>query len=310
MKKFIPSKEKIMDTMSELGSATKKMTDDMADKTREGKKLVEEKYEKMKYEYDLKTLRPIFENDLSPDLYSNSTVIRIVNYDKRMENDVCQGAVGFEEKIRQANALCLYSRYAEKTGINFYPAIKESVYCVNPYNENMYICIDDYFDYIKKAKIAELENVAYSLGAKHIKISFKEKKKTFSLKNSKINIPYKDIINVGISHGISKDDLEEIRVETDAIFEGNDIPSEPTLTYFKEESDIVSLIKMRTDTESQNKIKSKTYLFEYCRSQDMQENTAADIDSIVKKLGISANSSVENQVQSSKKMVLEYSIEF
>ena len=53
-------------------------------------KIVDEN-RKNKEEKDFKKLHPLFENDISGSSLQKERVIRIVNYDSRLENKVCKG---------------------------------------------------------------------------------------------------------------------------------------------------------------------------------------------------------------------------
>lgn len=227
-----------------------------------------------------------------------------------MENEACKGSIGFNEKIKQETVLHLYSDYALQSGITFYPCLEETFYIADPFRENYYICLDDYFSYLKKAKVNELENIACSLGAKHVKISLKEKKKTFVSHDVKMKAEFKSKdhthAKTNMQHTTSSDEYTNVEVASELDFNQNDTVKTPELIYFKYESDIQSLIEMRMN----NKIKSKTYTFNYNNNHELQEKAAASIDAVIKKLNCNGNSSIVSEVESQKRIVFEYSIEF
>lgn len=311
---FKETKAKIIKNASEAGRIIKKNLEEVPGKVKEGKEFLEVQYGKAKYDMDKKRLHPIFESDLAEYTSNKPFLIRVVDYDKRMEVEACKGAIGFVEKIKNENILNLYSEFASQAGFQLYPCVTETIYCANPYLDNFYVGLDDYFKYIKKAKVDELETVAYSLGAKHVKISFKEKKKTLVSKDANGKVKGNAFgvakVNGDMEYSMSSDEFSNIEVYTEVDFDGNDVPSRPELTYFKQESDIAALIRMRLDEDNMNKIKSKTYTFNYYSNREMQEKTAANIDVILKKLNCSGNGTVVSEVQSERRMVLEYSIVF
>lgn len=319
--KFKIDKEKIMNKMGELGEAAKKtidvtsekakqVIDDTSEKAAEGTKYLGEQYEKAKHELDLKLYNPVFEDELQAYDFKLPFIIRIVKYDKRMENEACKGSIGFSDKIKQENILHIYEDFAEQLGITFYPCIKDTIFCANPYKENFYICLDDYFTYIRKAKVDELETIAHSLGAKYVKVSFKEKKKTFVSNNINAKAGYGKKVSIKAENNQVKDEYSGIEVAAEVEFNGNSEPVKPELVYFKNESDINALIKMRLDKENRNQIKSKTYVFSCHDNRGMQEKTAITIDAMLNKLGCAGNSSVVSEVQTECRTVLEYSIVF
>ncbi len=53
--------------------------------------------------------------------------------------------------------------------LSFYPNEHNRFYYVDPSNERLYIALDNYYDYLKIARVSELQSVAQLLGAKHLK---------------------------------------------------------------------------------------------------------------------------------------------
>ncbi len=58
--------------------------------------------------------------------------------------------------------------------LSFYPNAHNRFYYVDPSNKNLYIALDNCYDYLKIARVSELQSVVQSLGAKHFKVSYKE----------------------------------------------------------------------------------------------------------------------------------------
>ena len=139
-----------------------------------------------------KLLAPVFKETLLEPTYKKPFLLRIVDYDKRLENEVCFGSVGFEDKMKKEDVLHLYSEYASNSDIVFYPYLEETIYCANPYKKDFYINLDYYFDYLEKAKVNELKAIAHALGAKHVKISLIKEKKRFIKSNAKLSKKLKD----------------------------------------------------------------------------------------------------------------------
>ena len=305
-------KEKIKSKVDELGEVTKKVINETSEKASEGKKVIEEQYTKAKNEIDKARLSPVFKEDLLDVNFKQPTVLRIVDYDKRLENEVCFGSIGFEEKAKTDNILHLYTNYAINSHMTFYPYLEETIYCADPYKENYYINLDEYFSYLKKAKINELEKIAYVLGAKHVKISIKEKKKTLISRTSKGKLSIKDNPygkgSAGYESSSYSDEFAEIKIECDTSFEGHNNPVMPEVIYFKYDNDIKSLIEMRLNDE--NAIKTKTYSLDFTTGRDMHEKTAANLDTLLKKIGCSGNKTVTNEVEDQKRFSFEYTIEF
>lgn len=267
-----------------------------------------------KYEFDLKTINPVSEERFNSVDYHVPSIIQIMEYDKKMDNPVCEGAWGFQEKIKDKSLLCLMSESVEKTEIEFIPYMSNTFYYKNPYIDNTYICLDEYFQFIEDAKVHELEMIAQSLGAKNVKITFKELKKTLVSNsgngNAKVKLPFtkKNNMNVNASHNASENQFSNVEIASEIEFVDRKDPVEPKLVYFKGNMDIMALIKMRL--EKDNPIKSKTFKFNCVQGRDMQKSDAASIDAILEKKGFSGNVSIVSEVQEEQRKVLEYSIEF
>lgn len=267
-----------------------------------------------KYNFDLKTINPATPEKLFSPEYDFPSMIQVLEHDKKMETPVCKGAFGFHERIKDNYLLCIMSKYADQVGITFMPYITETIYCQNSYDERMYICLDDYFEFIHDAKIHELEKIAQCLGAKKVSISFKTVKKSLVSDNTdssmKIKMPFnkKKTFGASYSHDAASNEFSDIKIASEIEFDGNKAPEEPELTYFKGNSDITSLIKMRLDPELP--LKTKTYEFHCGQSREMREKDAAGIDAVLKAKGLSGNATMVSELQLEQRKILEYKIEF
>lgn len=300
---FKELKEKAVGVAQEAASKSKELADKSMELAAEAK-----------YEFDLKTINPIHEERFNSIDYHVPSIIQVLDYDKKMENPVCEGAWGFQERIKDKSLLCLMSESVEKTELKFIPYMSNTLYYRNPYMENTYICLDEYFRYIQDAKVHELETIAHSLGAKKVKIAFKEMKKTLVSNNksgeAKVKLPFskKSGMEVNVNHIDSENQFSNIEIASEIEFVDRKDPVEPKLTYFKGNMDIMTLIKMRL--EKDNPIKSKTFKFNCVQGRDMQKNDAVSIDAILEKKGLSGNVSIVSEVQEEQRKVLKYSIEF
>lgn len=284
------------------------------EKAKEGFDAVAEQVSDTKYEIDMKLINPITKQQLEAFEYNIPSLIQLVESDRKMDNPVCADALGFQETIKGKTLLCVLNKHIDDTGINFEPCIDENFYCKNPYIDNEYIRLDDYFSYIEKAKVNELELIAQSLGAKKVKIVFKKQKKTLvsnaAQVNAKIKLPFgkKDGANANINHNAKSNEYGDIKIASELNFKGKATPAEPELIYFKGNSDIISLIKMRLSSD--NPISSKTFEFECGSGKELQHKDAMGIDAVLEKKGFAGNASIVSEVQEEQRKVLEYSIEF
>lgn len=273
-----------------------------------------------KSELDRKRLRPVFTEKLLSVATNVSSIdeirsaripsmICIVERDKkRSGSEACSGAVGYRMTVKGMEILNIYEDSARQLGMWFYPNISKTIYYADLYQNNFYICLDEYFDYLKKARVNELEMVAQDLGAKRVQITFKERKKTFIMKNARADVKLEKIKASG-SYGKADSEYSSIEIAADVKFSGHDTPVEPKLVYFKNESDIEKLVQMRTGS-NKNKIESKIYRFQCNKSSGIKEKEAAQIDAVLGQLKCSGTASISSEAQRESRTDLEYSIEF
>lgn len=150
----------------------------------ETKKIVDLAQEKMNAK-KVKSLNPFYSSDLE-----NTTLpklVQIVSRDKNYDdNSLCKGSIGFMSDNKTMPLLNVFADSTQEYELSFYPTEHYRFYYVDPSNEKLYIALDNYYDYLKIARVSELQSVAQSLGAKHFKVSYKEQ--TDSYINKKLTI--------------------------------------------------------------------------------------------------------------------------
>ena len=238
---------------------------------------------------ELNTLRPIFIEDLKNPTFVLTKFIRVSEPDrKHQESSLCDGSIGYYIKN---DAINIYANNVKDFGIKLYPDDDAEFYFVDPYDDKLYIYIDDYFSYLKSSRINELEKIAQDLGAKHFKITYKEKQKSFS------------------NH---KDNSSNIKFFTNYVTVDMSIvehaPIKPQLKYLERDQDINHLIDMRMDENSP--LLNQTLLLKLSQSTDMKEKDAMLIDAVYKGLKCSSEFSVLSELKNESCRYLEYEIEF
>ncbi len=266
-------------------------------------------------EMERKTLRPVFAEELRPvgEKSAFPSVIVIVPRDKRREEStVCAGAVGYWTSVKGLDFLNLYQDVAGQLGLDLYPRVEETFYHENPFCPEMYIELDDYFNYLKKARVDELERIAQDLGARHVTITFREKKETFVKRTAKQEAAGRLPNSSAKAQHSSESTQEEytgMEVAADVHFSGNGQPAVPQLVYFKRESDIEQLIQMRTGG-SGNPVQSKTYHFQCSRLSGMNQQEAGKLDAALAQLKCGGTATFSSKIQQESRTELEYHIEF
>lgn len=293
-----------------------KANDAVADVQKGGKK-VADKYADTVDAINRKIYDPVSKDEFLADSFDFPTMVRILDKNIHADKEVCKNAVGFRHLVAKNSVLELIKKEFPDNKIRFYPNLNAPFYYRDPYDELLYISLDDYFEFIKTQKVSELENIASSLGAKYVKIVFKEKKKSFVSAEAKKGSKSKskkaigkgdDHVEESESVKVSASDLHELEVASEMEFAGNSEPERPNLVYFKNDSNIESLISMCLD--GKNPPKSKTFTLSYNRASDLNIEAALKIDAVLDKLGLAATASVKSEVEKEKRMFMEYQIKF
>jgi len=303
---IIEAKEKVQDIAAKVVADVKK-----------GGVQVSQALEEAKLEMERKNLRPVFPADLNASTISsapNPSMVRIVERDKkRSEKEVCKGEAGYLTKVKGMEILNIYEDCARHIGIQFYPNISKTIYYIDPFQPNYYVSLDEYFVYLKNARVSELAMIAKDLGAKKVIISLKEHKKTFVANDVKVDAKVKKGGASGSASGTydrTDSDISSVAIADEEEFSGHDTPVKPRVVYFRNESDIVKLIEMRMDTKKQNKIKSKTYTLQYSKSSGIKEKEAAEIDAVLSQMKCGGTATISSEAQRESRTDLEYHIEF
>ena len=315
IKKF--SKESLKNVASKIGSATASVASSIGEATKnaavtvtenikEGTAQFAKQQDLKKFENDKKKLCPIYKEELLAEDFILPTLINIVEYDKRMENKACEGAVGFLTG-KDIKVLNVYKEHVSLLDVNFYPLMEETVYHIDPCVEKLYIKLDEYFAFLKKMRVDELTTVAQDLGAKHVEIILKSNTKSTTSANMNGKLGAKKN-GIDFNSTRTKNEVSGVEVAAKIDFAGSDKLVEPKLVYFKNESDINALIKMRLDSENGNKILSKSYSLQYGNSSGIKMSDAAKIDTAL--AGIKCGISVSNEAMAEYNTILEYNIVF
>lgn len=286
----------------------------------QGAKVLADKTKDEAYLRRLKKYNPLFpEVYLSLD-FNLPNVIIVVDDADRKGIDVCEGAIGWLSKDSGIEVMYLYDEAVPMSGLTFIPTAEcNKAYHVDSFDRSRFIQVDNLFKKVQEDKLAELEQVAYSLGAKRCTIEIVESteekqqaKKKFSLKES---------VKFGsVSASNSESTEQEMRQATkkegknysESIFRGSDNPKRPELKWFAHDENIKGLIEMRCNDI--NSIQTKTLKLMGSSSATMSQKTACAIDSAVGKLGgkasVKGEGSMEAQASSESKSTLIFTVEF
>ena len=273
--------------------------------------VIKDSAESKSREMELKALHPIFLEDLDSADFLLSKLIRVTDIDKRhAESDVCQGSIGYISEQKELRIVNIFRDKVDAFGLSFYPDVDSEVYYVDPSDRDKYIALDDYFSYLKVARVNELQKIAQDLGAKHFRVTYKEQKTSFSRNAVKAKGNAKapnGTITADAEHDLSASAVSNVEVAAEMQCLGH-APTEPKLCYLQREPSIQSLITLRMDKASP--MLHQKYTLKLSNSSGIKEKDAVKIDAALKAMKISGNTTVINEAQNESRRFFEYEIDF
>lgn len=282
-------KKAFADFMSKASEISKKT----AVKIQEGAETFSEQTKKSLYEQRMKKYNPLFKETFRSKQFRLPNVIEIVDDAVRRGIDVCEGAIGWTDKVNDVEILHLYDEWIKESKIQFLPVAKcDAVYCVDPFDKNKFINVTSAFERTTSEKLAELEHIAYCLGAKSCSIEIAET--TAQLDSARIKMAAAK--EASVENSVSSHQQNKQGGKTVSYFDGNNKPTRPTLKWFAYDDNITGLIEMRCS--GNNSIRSKVLELSCSSSVTMSQKAALAIDKILK---VKASMSME------KKAIQEYS---
>ena len=265
-----------------------------------------------KRERELKALRPIFEEALDSPEFTMTKIIRVSDMDKKhAESEVCKGSIGFKSEHKGVTIINIYTEKADKYGLTFYPDRDSEIYYVDPFDRDLYVALDDYFHYLKVARVNELQRIAQDLGAKHFRVTYKESLNSESEDHQKGTVKglqkaSKSDETLEAEHNISEKNSSTIEIAAEMECIGHD-PVEPKLIYFQKDDSIKNLIHLRM---SDNTVKHQKFTLYCSQSSGIKVNDAVKIDAALASMKYSSRASVASKAQSEARRYFEYEIDF
>ena len=275
---------------------------------KKGAAAVKESAEESRKRMDLRALQPIFPETLSQTDFFMSKLIRVVERDKKhAESDVCQGSIGFLTDKGGLRVVNLFTDSLDSFGLSFYPDMDCEFYYVNPADQDNYIALDEYFDYLKMVRINELQRVAQDLGAKHFKVTYKEERTSFSEIRGKVQAKAENAGNTDGEHESTQKKYSMVDVAAEMYMTGH-VPQIPTLVYLAKDDNVKNLIHLRmTGGEDFHNHRISIKL---SKSSGIRESDAVKIDAVLKGMKVSGNATVASEAKNESRRYLEYEIDF
>lgn len=186
--------EKAKETLSNFWQKTT----DISKKAAEGAKAIAEQTKKNIHESQAKKYTPVIESEFFNADFRLPNIIKIVDDSANRNFITCDDAIGWIEKHEDVDVLHMYAEFVAKCGISFIPISQiDNVYCKDHFDVRKFINSNQFFEKTTEEKIAELEHIAYNLGAKSFSVEIVETDYSNNTKNLSINA------NVSLGGGIS-----------------------------------------------------------------------------------------------------------
>lgn len=298
-------KEKAKESLANVWKKTADISKKAASEISKGAKNLSDQTKESIKTYQLNKYKPLSAKEFKSKSFNIPNVIEIVDDAVRRDIVVCEGAIGWTETHKDVEVLHLYDEYINKSGLNFVPvACCDNVYYVDPFDKTRFINVSDIYAKTTEEKIAELENIAYCLGAKSCSVEIIESNAEVSSTKIK-TIASVNNVPANAACDISNKKANKQSGKAISYFEGHDSPKRPQLKWFAHDDSIKALIEMRlADAKS---IKSRVLELKSASSATMSVKVASAIDKIIK---VKASMSMEKQAIKEHSNRLLFEVEF
>lgn len=317
MDKAAQTGKKGMDAASTVLAQTADKSKELAGELAKGAKALSEKAKEDSYNRRMKLYNPLFPEEYFGEEFFVPNIIQIVDDAVRRDIDVCKGAIGWRGKKKGVEVLFLYDEFVNECGLQFVPKVEcNDIYYVDPHDRKRFIQIDKIFEQTQEEKIAELENIAYCLGAKICTIEIEESEIKHDKKQ--VKAAGKQSLRVE-SIEASREEKFNAELQSDSSlkyksknvtkFKGNDEITTPKLKWFAYDDNMKNLIEFRC--KGGNAVEEKTLTLKGASSATMSRTAAASIDTAVSEFGLSKQSYAmeANSIKESSKTFI-YHLEF
>lgn len=299
------SEEKKPSFFKKAADFSKRVTGGISD----GIKAMSDKNKAKKLQKELEKYRPVFPEQYSDSSFHLPNMIMIIDDAVHRDVEVCQGAIGCLANKGGMEVFTLYDEYVAESKIEFVPSANcNAVYYVDNFDRNRYIRVDCIFSKAHEERLAELEHIAYSLGAKCCSIEIVESESEFNSATKKVNnesTVSDKTSKSGREVSMKQSSSNQRSGKTVTLFEGHAEPKVPTLKWFAYDDNIKRLIEMRC-TEIRS-VKSKTLELSGSSSAALSTKAAYAIDAALASMNNKTNVALEKQAirENSCKLIFE-----
>ena len=276
-----------------------------AESVQKGAIALSEKVKEDSFQYRLNKYNPLFPDEYNATSFVLPQLIVIVDEAVRRGIDVCEGAIGWRSIEADTEILHLYSTSTALKEIEFYPnATIDATYYIDQFNPNRQINVDHIFNKAHEERLAELKQIAYSLGAKSCTIEITESSQEANSSNRSAKAKVGKI-GASAENTLANTNAKKRSGKITAVFEGNVAPERPALKWFASDENIKNLIEMRCTTPG--RLKYEELRLSGSSSATMTQKAAAAIDGLK---GIKGGISMQSQAMVEHSSELFFTIEF
>lgn len=293
------------DKVSSFLQKAKETGKNVAESAGKGAAALSEKVKDASYQERLRKYNPLFPDEYTAVSFVLPRLITIVDEAVRRGVDVCEGSIGWRSVEAETEVLHLYNTAAQLKEIEFYPAATSgATYYVDNFNSHRYIDVEYIFNKAHDERLAELEQIAYALGAKSCTIEITESRQDACSVNANGKVGLGKLgIKVDKSTSSANAQMRSGKITT--TFKDSKAPQRPKLRWFANDATIKQLIETRC-TEP-DRLTSKELKLAGSTFATMSHNAAAAIDGL---RGAKGGISMKDKATKESSSLLIFSVEF
>ncbi len=258
----------------------------------------------------LKKYHPVTLKEYKSKKFNLPNVIKIVDDAETKHIDVCEDAIGRLVNEKNVEIFYINDEFVSACGLHFVPApVCDGIYHVDNFDRSRFIRTDEIFSKALEEKLAELEHIAFCLGARCCSIEIVEDNRESNEKKTKSETSMYDSEKENTASVESKNTAKRNnRGKINTTFSQNTIPQHPRLKWFAHNDNIRNLIEMRLSASGS--VRSKTLELSGTSSASMTQKAAIAIDHEIAKMGIKSKNNIEKQAQIEKNSKLIFEVIF
>ena len=232
----------------------------------------------------------------------------------RQKEEKFQSAIAWFKEYGDIEIMHIWDHGVKESGLDFVPhSVCKGIYYVDPSEPRRYINVNSLFQYAYNARLAELDHIAFHLGAKSYKIKVLEEEKAMdNVRGSysdaiSIKGQTMELVNAGQEEKGEYDSDKVVKGEgtIEKTFDGHREPTLPTLHWFKNDPsirEIVAQICHHKEKPLHQKLELK-----YSDSMVMSVEMAQKVEVAIKKIGgkIKTNLRKESKREAQSTIVFE-----